>query len=171
MPEQFDIAVIGGGPAGAAVGIRAARAGARVVIVEKGEHGRDKICGDGLTPLAVAALDELEIPLDGAAVTAIRLEALPHESLPDGGPGRAPLFSVGDFILTNVEAEVVPGDADGSPRPAAVVGVPVGFVGAAESKAALASSPLRLPFLVVNGRRGGSALASAAVNALASERE
>jgi precorrin-8X/cobalt-precorrin-8 methylmutase len=61
--------------------------------------------------------------------------------------------------------------AAGSPRPAAVVGVPVGFVGAAESKAALASSPLRLPFLVVNGRRGGSALASAAVNALASERE
>ena len=57
------------------------------------------------------------------------------------------------------------------PRPAAVVGVPVGFVGAAESKAALASSPLRLPFLVVNGRRGGSALASAAVNALASDRE
>ena len=40
-----------------------------------------------------------------------------------------------------------------APRPAAVVGVPVGFVGAAESKAALASSPLRLPFLVVNGRR------------------
>ena len=61
--------------------------------------------------------------------------------------------------------------AGGAPRPAAVVGVPVGFVGAAESKAALASSPLRLPFLVVNGRRGGSALAAAAVNALASDRE
>jgi len=61
--------------------------------------------------------------------------------------------------------------ADGAPRPAAVVGVPVGFVGAAESKAALAVSPLRLPYLVVHGRRGGSALASAAVNALASERE
>jgi cytochrome c553 len=61
---------------------------------------------------------ELEIPLDGAvAVTAIRLEALPHESLPDGGPGRAPLFSVGDFILTNVEAEVLAGAPDGSPRP------------------------------------------------------
>ena len=61
--------------------------------------------------------------------------------------------------------------ADGGPRPAAVVGVPVGFVGAAESKQALAASPLRLPYLVVRGRRGGSALASAAVNALASERE
>jgi len=61
--------------------------------------------------------------------------------------------------------------AAGAPRPAAVVGVPVGFVGAAESKAALAESPLRLPFLVVHGRRGGSALAAAAVNALASDRE
>ena len=49
--------------------------------------------------------------------------------------------------------------------------MPVGFVGAAESKAALADSSLCLPFLVVNGRRGGSALASAAVNALASDRE
>ena len=59
----------------------------------------------------------------------------------------------------------------GAPRPAAVVGVPVGFVGAAESKAALADHPLRLPFLVVHGRRGGSAIASAAVNALASTAE
>ncbi len=61
--------------------------------------------------------------------------------------------------------------AAGAPRPAAVVGVPVGFVGAAESKAALAEDPLRIPFLVVHGRRGGSAIASAAINALASEAE
>lgn len=66
MSERFDVAVIGGGPAGAATAIRAARAGASVVVVEKGDHGRDKICGDGLTPRAVAALDELAIPLDGA---------------------------------------------------------------------------------------------------------
>lgn len=66
MPERFDIAVIGGGPAGAATAIRAARRGASVVVVEKGAHGRDKICGDGLTPRAVAALNELEIPLDDA---------------------------------------------------------------------------------------------------------
>ena len=64
--ERFDIAIIGGGPAGAATAIRAARAGARFVVVEKGPHGRDKVCGDGLTPRAVAALDELRIPLDGA---------------------------------------------------------------------------------------------------------
>jgi precorrin-8X/cobalt-precorrin-8 methylmutase len=61
--------------------------------------------------------------------------------------------------------------AAGAPRPAAVVGVPVGFVGAAESKAALAASPLKLEYLVVHGRRGGSAIACAAVNALASPAE
>ncbi|MCK9900998.1 precorrin-8X methylmutase [Parafrankia colletiae] len=55
----------------------------------------------------------------------------------------------------------------GAPRPAAVIGVPVGFVGAAESKEALVSSPSGLEYLVVRGRRGGSAIAAAAVNALA----
>jgi precorrin-8X/cobalt-precorrin-8 methylmutase len=59
---------------------------------------------------------------------------------------------------------------DGAPAPAAVIGMPVGFVGAAESKEALASHG-RLPFLIVRGRRGGSAMAVAAINALASDRE
>jgi precorrin-8X/cobalt-precorrin-8 methylmutase len=59
--------------------------------------------------------------------------------------------------------------ADGAPRPAAVLGLPVGFVGAAESKAALAAGVHDVPWLTVHGRRGGSALAAAAVNALASE--
>jgi precorrin-8X/cobalt-precorrin-8 methylmutase len=58
----------------------------------------------------------------------------------------------------------------GAPLPAAIIGVPVGFVGAAESKQALAAQTC-VPFLVVRGRRGGSAIAVAAVNALASERE
>ncbi|MGX1740199.1 precorrin-8X methylmutase [Bosea sp. NPDC055353] len=58
----------------------------------------------------------------------------------------------------------------GSPRPAAVIGIPVGFVGAAESKAALAKDG-RVPFVVVHGRRGGSAMAAAAVNALAQDKE
>ncbi|MEY2975204.1 MAG: hypothetical protein RIR49_1624 [Actinomycetota bacterium] len=65
-PERADLVVIGGGPAGAATAITAARAGARVVVLEAGAHGRDKVCGDGLTPRAVAALDDLGIPLDGA---------------------------------------------------------------------------------------------------------
>jgi precorrin-8X/cobalt-precorrin-8 methylmutase len=59
----------------------------------------------------------------------------------------------------------------GAPRPAAVIGTPVGFVGAAESKRALAHEPHRVPWLTVHGRRGGSAIAAAAVNSLASERE
>jgi precorrin-8X/cobalt-precorrin-8 methylmutase len=57
----------------------------------------------------------------------------------------------------------------GAPRPAAVLGIPVGFIGAAESKDALASSDLE--YLIVRGRRGGSAITAAAVNALASEDE
>jgi precorrin-8X/cobalt-precorrin-8 methylmutase len=58
----------------------------------------------------------------------------------------------------------------GAPKPAAVIGMPVGFVGAAESKEALAARG-GLPFLIVKGRKGGSAMAVAAVNALASEAE
>jgi precorrin-8X/cobalt-precorrin-8 methylmutase len=55
--------------------------------------------------------------------------------------------------------------------PAAVIGVPVGFIGAAESKDALAANAAGLQYLVVRGRRGGSAIAAAAVNALAQEAE
>ncbi|WP_375590950.1 precorrin-8X methylmutase [Hoeflea alexandrii] len=55
----------------------------------------------------------------------------------------------------------------GASRPAAIIGIPVGFVGAAESKEALAADPRGVEFLTVRGRRGGSALASAAVNAIA----
>jgi len=61
--------------------------------------------------------------------------------------------------------------ADGGPRPAAIIGVPVGFVGSAESKQALADSDFGVPWLVVHGYRGGSALAASAINALASEFE
>jgi precorrin-8X/cobalt-precorrin-8 methylmutase len=56
--------------------------------------------------------------------------------------------------------------AAGAPRPAAVIGMPVGFVGAAESKAALAEADA-VPWAIVEGRMGGSAMAAAAVNALA----
>jgi menaquinone-9 beta-reductase len=70
--NDADILVIGGGPAGAAAGIRAARAGLKVTVFEKGPHGRDKICGDGLTPRAVAALEELKIDLG----TAHRIDGL-----------------------------------------------------------------------------------------------
>nr|WP_234892198.1 precorrin-8X methylmutase [Agrobacterium vitis] len=55
----------------------------------------------------------------------------------------------------------------GAPKPALILGLPVGFVGAAESKAELAANSRGVPFIAVQGRRGGSAMASAAVNALA----
>ncbi len=56
---------------------------------------------------------------------------------------------------------------DGAPAPAAILAFPVGFVGAAESKQALIEADLDIPYLTLRGRRGGSALAAAAVNALA----
>ena len=55
----------------------------------------------------------------------------------------------------------------GAPKPAAILGIPVGFVGAAEAKDALAANPRDVPFLIVRGRMGGSAMTAAAVNALA----
>ena len=61
--------------------------------------------------------------------------------------------------------------ADGAPHPAAIIGIPVGFVGSAESKIALAENPWNIPWLVVHGRRGGSALCAAALNAVACEAE
>jgi precorrin-8X/cobalt-precorrin-8 methylmutase len=60
---------------------------------------------------------------------------------------------------------------DGAPVPAAVLGGPVGFVGSAQSKDELIARPRGMSYLVVQGRRGGSAMAAAAVNAIASERE
>lgn len=59
--------------------------------------------------------------------------------------------------------------AAGAPRPALVLGFPVGFVGAAEAKAALVQNRWEIPFVALSGRRGGSALAAAAVNALIGE--
>lgn len=64
------------------------------------------------------------------------------------------------FHLLEVVAE------DPSVKPAAVIGIPVGFVGAAESKQALSDNPFGIEYLVVHGRRGGSAVTAAAVNAL-----
>jgi precorrin-8X/cobalt-precorrin-8 methylmutase len=64
---------------------------------------------------------------------------------------------------------------EGAPRPAAIIGVPVGFIGAAESKDALAhlaaEHRVDVPYLTVRGRRGGSAMAASALNALAQEAE
>lgn len=58
---HYDIVIIGGGPAGSSAAITAARAGLKVAVFEKSSYGRDKVCGDGLTPRAIAALNELRI--------------------------------------------------------------------------------------------------------------
>jgi precorrin-8X/cobalt-precorrin-8 methylmutase len=101
------------------------------------------------TTRSAAAFSLLEDRLDGAVVAI----------------GNAPtaLFHLLEMIL------------DGAPRPAAIVGVPVGFIGAAESKEALAAfagqHDIEIPFMTVRGRRGGSAMAASAINALAQDRE
>ncbi|MCO6058958.1 precorrin-8X methylmutase [Pseudomonas sp. MOB-449] len=59
----------------------------------------------------------------------------------------------------------------GAPKPALILGFPVGFVGAAESKDMLAADSRGVPYVIVRGRRGGSAMAAAAINALATEVE
>lgn len=61
--------------------------------------------------------------------------------------------------------------SEGGPRPAGIVGVPVGFVGSAESKQALIEHDAQIPYVAVTGRRGGAALAAAAINALAGSPE
>ncbi|WP_343314613.1 precorrin-8X methylmutase [Brucella sp. BE17] len=89
-----------------------------------------------------------------------------------------------DFWLPHLEGSVVAiGNAptalfrlfelldQGAPKPALIIGMPVGFVGAAESKDELIANSRGVPYVVVRGRRGGSAMTAAAVNALASERE
>jgi precorrin-8X/cobalt-precorrin-8 methylmutase len=97
------------------------------------------------TTRSAAAVDLWAGRLDGAVVVIGNAPTALFRLLEITGPGRA------------------------GPGPAAVIGIPVGFVGAAESKQALAASGLE--HLVVHGRRGGSAMAVAAVNAIASEAE
>jgi precorrin-8X/cobalt-precorrin-8 methylmutase len=60
---------------------------------------------------------------------------------------------------------------EGAPKPALIIGIPVGFVGAIESKQELAQNSRGIPFITLHGRRGGSAMAAAVVNALAQEAE
>ena len=86
---DYDIIVIGAGPAGAATAIAGARLGARVLVVDQAEYGRDKICGDGLTPRAVGALRDLGVSYEGAhRIEGLRMIAGRRErelSWPTGG--------------------------------------------------------------------------------------
>ena len=131
-----------------------------------------KMVANGITRARLPAGNEIVCTLDspGIAERAARLDTTRSAAALDlwldrlGGAlvaiGNAPtaLFRILELIHQD------------APKPAAVIGMPVGFVGAAESKEALASHG-GVPFLIVKGRKGGSAMAVAAVNALASEAE
>ncbi|MEU9127239.1 precorrin-8X methylmutase [Kitasatospora sp. NPDC048540] len=118
--------------------------------------GNEVIC-----TLADPAVPELAAKLGNTRSAAAMELWLPHLEGAVVAVGNAPtsLFRLLEMV------------AAGAPRPAAVIGVPVGFIGAAESKQALAEHPVGLEHLVVRGRRGGSAMAAAAINAIASEVE
>jgi precorrin-8X/cobalt-precorrin-8 methylmutase len=114
----------------------------------------------------ICTLNDASVPERAAALGNTRSAAALELWLPDlAGSvvviGNAPtaLFHLLDLL-----------DA-GAPRPALIVGFPVGFIGAAESKAMLAADSRGVPFVALQGRRGGSAMAAAAVNALATETE
>jgi precorrin-8X/cobalt-precorrin-8 methylmutase len=117
-------------------------------------HNNDVICtlGDPAVPALAAKL--------GTTRTAAAIDLW----LPRLGGSLVAIGNAPTALFRLIEAI-----AAGAQRPAAIIGMPVGFVGAAESKEALIESGL--PAIVVRGRRGGSAFAAAAVNALASDTE
>lgn len=129
-----------------AAGITRARlAAGNEVIVTLGEPGVAELAQRLGTTRSAAAVERWRERLDGAVVAI----------------GNAPtaLFHLLELL------------EDESARPALILGIPVGFVGAVESKRALAQSTLGIPFITLHGRRGGSAITAAAVNALASDVE
>ncbi|MBF5095235.1 precorrin-8X methylmutase [Azospirillum sp. INR13] len=121
------------------------------------------------------------LPADNAVVCTLRDAAVPDLAKTIGNTRSAAALDLwGDRLGGSVVAignaptalfyllEML---AAGAPKPAAILGFPVGFVGAMESKEALAENPFGVPYLAIRGRRGGSAMAAAAVNALASDVE
>ena len=133
--------------------IAALRSGAPVVC-----DARMVLAGLTDLPAAVCLLDDVPVAPPGStrSAAAIRLAAERH---PDGA-----LWVIGN-APTALDA-LLELAAAGAVRPAAVVGLPVGYVGAAEAKAALWQSPFAAIAVTNTGERGGSAVASAAVNAL-----
>ena len=131
----------------------------------------------GVTAGRLPADNEVQLP------AARRPRARPRggvEDDPDGGGGLAVGADLDGAVVAIGNAptalfHLLEMLVDGAPRPAAIVGCPVGFIGAAESKEALAALAddhgIDVPFVTVRGRRGGSAMASSAVNALAQEAE
>jgi precorrin-8X/cobalt-precorrin-8 methylmutase len=121
-----------------------------------------RMVAEGITRPRLPANNQVICTLPDAGVPAVALEHW-REHLQGSVVviGNAPtaLF----YLLEMLDA--------GAPKPALIIGMPVGFIGAAESKDALAADSRGVPYVIVRGRRGGSAMAVAAVNALASEVE
>jgi precorrin isomerase len=124
---------------------------------------RSRLSADNRT---ICTLDDSRVPDLAARIQNTRSAAAIELWLPDlAGAvvaiGNAPtaLF----YLLEQIDR--------GAPKPALILGMPVGFVGAAESKQELATNSRGIPFITLHGRRGGSAIVAAAVNALAREEE
>ena len=135
--------------------------------------------------MVASGVTRARLPKDNDVVCLLRDEHVPALAREWGTTRSAAAVSLWEPMLAGSVAAI--GNAptalfhllemllDGAPRPAAIIGCPVGFIGAAESKEALASLAadhgLDIPFLTVRGRRGGSAMTASALNALAQEKE
>lgn len=149
---------IAASPGAGVIGFTAAMAGAPVFADAKMvAHGLIMREFQSKNPVHVM-LDRVSEAPDGDTRSAAAVEACAEEF--DGAIvaiGNAPtaLFRLLELVR------------DGAPKPALVIGCPVGFVGAVESKDALIENPYGISFIAVRGRRGGSAMAAAALNAIA----
>jgi precorrin-8X/cobalt-precorrin-8 methylmutase len=157
-----------------------------LALAIRGEPGLVGAIGDALLAgrpvlcdceMVRAAIDETLLPANNPVIATLNDPLVPALAKDIGNTRSAAAVDLWGENLAG--AVVVIGNAPtalfrlleiidgGAPLPAAIIGMPVGFVGAAESKALLAAGRARAPYLTVLGRRGGSALASAAFNAIA----
>jgi precorrin-8X/cobalt-precorrin-8 methylmutase len=153
-------------PGAAAVGRQALASGAKILCDAY-------MVADGVT--------RKRLPADNEVICTLRDERVPGLAREIGNTRSAAAL---EFWLPHLAGSIVAiGNAptalfrllemldEGAPRPALILGLPVGFVGAVESKVELATNSRGVPFITLHGRRGGSAMAAAAVNALAQEAE
>ncbi|MEJ5083048.1 MULTISPECIES: precorrin-8X methylmutase [unclassified Ochrobactrum] len=172
--------------------VRVAHASGMVDIVEDivfsegaGQAGRDALLKGAPilcdARMVAEGITRLRLPANNDVICTLNDPSVPELAKKIGNTRSAAAL---DLWLPNLEGSVVAiGNAptalfrlfemldNGAPKPALIIGMPVGFVGAAESKDELAENSRGVPFVIVRGRRGGSAMTAAAVNALASERE
>jgi len=151
-------------------------------VVAKGraalEAGAPILC-DGM--MVANGITKKRLPNNNQVICTLHQNEVPARAREIGNTRTAAAL---DFWQSHIEgAVVVIGNAptalfrllelldEGWPKPAAILGLPVGFIGAAESKQELCANPRDVPFLTIHGRRGGSAMAVAALNAIAQEQE